>query len=269
MARLIVPTDYSTAAEKAIDQAFLLAQKNKDEVELLHIVIVPPMADSPKIWDYITGERKVEERRLKELAAARVKALKLPEDTRWRVKVLYSEHFLESIMTRFEKSKAKIVVMGTTGASGMANKIFGSNTSNLISRAAMPVLAIPPDWKPGALLNMEFCMTPNQLKSHKREIKRWSDWFGAAPTVVYFTDIATSEDAGSNMPFPIKTVVTMPDETLYEDLVEYSNGLKNTSLAMFVHERMTMFERIFDKSITSQVAGHVQIPMLALPVKAK
>jgi nucleotide-binding universal stress UspA family protein len=267
MARLIVPTDYSSTAEKALDQALLLAKNNNDEVELLHIVIVPPSAESPKIWEYITGDEKQEKARLEALVQARIKALKLPKTTRWRAKVLYADRFLPSLIGRFEKSKAKLVVMGTTGVSGLANKIFGSNTANLIEKAELPVLAIPPNWIPSAIKKLEFCITLEQVASQRRDIKKWSTWFGADPIVVHFTNVANAGTGKVKSLFPIKAVLTMPQEPLYQDLVEYSTGLKGTALCLFVHERLTVFERIFDKSVTGQVAGHVQIPMLALPMK--
>ncbi|MBK8561957.1 MAG: universal stress protein [Saprospiraceae bacterium] len=269
MARLIVPTDYSSTAEKALDQALLLAKKHNDEVELLHIVIVPPSGESPKIWEYITGEEKQEKAKLEGLAQARIKALKLPETTRWRAKVVYADRFLPSLIGRFEKTKAKLVVMGTTGVGGLANKIFGSNTANLIEKAEVPVLAIPPSWDPTDLQKLEFCIAPDQVDELKSNIKRWANWFGVEPQVVHFANVAnagTGKDKDKS-PFQVKAVLTVPEEPLYQDLVEYSTGLKNTALCMFVHERLTVFERIFNKSITGLVAGHVQIPMLALPLK--
>lgn len=269
MARLIVPTDYSSTAENALDQALLLAKKGNDEVELLHIVL-PPLTDSPRILEYVMSGKKDEEARLKALALARIKALRLPATTRWRVKVLYADNFLEGIMDRFRSARAKLVVMGTTGVSGIANKIFGSNTANLIGRGEVPVLAIPPDWKPALLKKLEFCMTPEQVHAHQREIKKWATWFGAEAAAVYFKRVADVTAPPKNKsPFPIKTVLTVPQDALWEDLVEYGNGLKGSALAMFVHERITVFERIFDRSVTGQVASRVHIPMLAMPVKAE
>jgi nucleotide-binding universal stress UspA family protein len=267
MSRLIVPTDYSETAEKALDQALLLAQQNNDEVELLHIVMMPPSTDSPRIHEYVMGGRKEEEERLRSLAKARIKVLKLPDTTRWRVKVLYPENFLGAILSRFKKARAKLIVMGTTGVSGIANKIFGSNTANLIGRGDVPVLTIPPSWKPAPLPKLEFCMLPGQVGTYQKDIKRWSKWFGATPSVVYFKKVAAGTASLSKSPFPMKTVLTVPQDPLWEDLVEYSSGLKGTALAMLVHERMTVFERIFSKSITGQVAGRVQVPLLAMPIK--
>lgn len=267
MARLIVPTDYSTTAEKALDQAFLLAQNGNDEVELLHIVVLSPSTDNPRIYDFIMGGKKEEEARLKVLAAERIKALRLPASTRWRVKVLYAEHFIGAIMGRFERTRSKLVVMGTTGDSGLANKIFGSNTANLIGRGEVPVLAIPPNWKPAPLQKIEFCMTPEQVQAHKKDIKKWATWFGIEASVVYFKRVAeVSIQPKPKIPFPIKTVLTVPEDALWEDLVEYGNGLKDTALGMFVHERMTVFERIFDRSVTKQVAERIHIPILAMPI---
>ncbi len=269
MARLIVPTDYSATSQKALDQAFLLAQKGNDEVELLHIVMMPPSSASPKIHDFIMNGKKEEEARLKALAVERINALRLPATTRWRAKVLYAEHFLGGIMGRFERTKAKLIVMGTTGVSGLANKIFGSNTANLISRGEVPVLTIPPEWKPAPLQKLEFCMTPEQVHAHKRDLKKWATWFGGEASIVYFKRVADVViQPAFKSPFPIKTVPTVPTDALWEDLVKYGNGLKSTALAMFVHERITIFERIFDRSVTQQVAGRVHVPMLAMPVKA-
>ncbi len=268
MARLIVPTDYSSTAEKALDQALLLAKKHDDEVELLHIVIVPPSGESPRIWDVIVSEEDREIKKLEALAQARIEALKLPEATRCRVKVLYADRFLPSLIGRFENTNAKLVVMGTTGVNGMANKIFGSNTANLIEKANIPVLAIPPSWEPTDLQKLEFCITPEQMGELNSDIKRWANWFGVEPLIVHFTDVANAGTGkADDAPFPVKAVLTVPEEPLYQDLVEYSKGLKDTVLCMFVHERMTIFERIFDKSLTGQVAGLVQIPMLALPLR--
>lgn len=268
MARLIVPTDFSPAAEKALDQAFLLAKKNNDEVELLHVVLMPPI-ESPKAVRSVLGEKKTEVERLKDLAQSRIKGLKLPDNTRWRVKVVYAEAILEGIMERFGKAKAKLVVMGTTGTTGFANRIFGSNTGNLIAQSSFPVLAIPPDWKPVNLQKLEFCMTPDQLSNHTRDIKKWSSWLGAGASVLYLTKVPNLMMKRGKSAFPVKTVITDPEDPLYEDLVEYSKSTKNTALVMFVHERPTVFDRIFNRSVTRQVANHLQIPLLALPVKGE
>ncbi|MCC6727354.1 MAG: universal stress protein [Saprospiraceae bacterium] len=271
MARLIVPIDYSSTAEKALDQALLLAQKHNDEVELLHVVVVPPSTESPRIWDYVSGEDKAEKARLEALALARIQAMQLPESTRWRAKVLFAERFLPGLIGHFKKSRAKLVVMGTNGVTGLANKIFGSNTANLIEKAELPVLAIPPNWEVGELKRLEFCTTTGQVASQKRYIKQWSAWFGAEPQVLHFTKSghdAIGKEKGK-APFPVKIVKSVPEAPLYHDLVEYSTGLKHTALCMFVHERLTVFERIFDKSVTGLVAGRVQIPMLALPMKGE
>ncbi|GEM_PF-2187363 len=269
MARLIVPTDFSTTAEKALDQALLLAQKDNDEVELLHVVVIAPSAESPKIFDYIMSGKEEEETQLRTLAAERIKALGLPDTTRWRVKVLYAEQFLGAITHRFEKSKAKLVVMGTTGTSGLANKIFGSNTANLIGKAELPVLTVPPSWKPAPLQKLEFCMTPKQMLMHKKDISRWAKWTGAETSIVYFTDMGATAPEQDTSPFPIKTVVTMPEESFFENIIEYSRSLNDTALCMFVHERPTLFDRIFDRSVTGQVVNQVQIPMLTLPVRGE
>ena len=132
MSLIIVPIDYSANSKKALDQAFLLAHQTGSQVELLHIIDVAKFANSPKILEIVMSERKEEEAKLKNLALQRIAALGIGPGIRWRVKVLYTDSFLNGVLNRFGKAKAKLVVMGTHGVTGMADKIFGSNTANLI-----------------------------------------------------------------------------------------------------------------------------------------
>jgi hypothetical protein len=53
-------------------------------------------------------------------------------------------------------------------------------------------------------------------------------------------------------------------EPLSVNLYNYTKGLEETLLMMFVHERKA-FEKIFDFSLTERTARIIEIPLLAIP----
>jgi nucleotide-binding universal stress UspA family protein len=157
--------------------------------------------------------------------------------------------------------------MATTGLDRLADKIFGSSTLKLIGEAKLPILAIPPDWKATPLHKLKVCVTPEQIPTMNRSLLSWSKWLDAGTELLYMTSLPNLATAKPATPFPFRVVKSPPETPLYQDLVNYSEGMKETALVMFVHER-GFFERIFDRSITKQVAGEVKIPLLTLPAAA-
>jgi len=50
---------------------------------------------------------------------------------------------VDFILETIDKKKPDLVVMGTTGASGLKEMIIGSNTSTIVEKAKCPVIAVP------------------------------------------------------------------------------------------------------------------------------
>ncbi|MEK7255903.1 MAG: universal stress protein [Bacteroidota bacterium] len=254
MGLLIVPTDFSPNAEKALDQALLLAKQTGDQVELLEVF--KPV--KPKISE------KEEKEKLKQLVVQRIDALQLGEGVRWRAKVLFDGNFIHALIRRFKNCKAKLVIIGTHGAHALADKIFESDTAGLIGKAEIPVLAIPPNWSPASIQKLSVCLMPEQVSHHAKLIQKWSGWLGGEVEGLYFTMMPGALSAVKS-PFPFHEIPSPVETPLYEDLAKYSAGRKGEALAMFVHKR-SFFQKIFDYSITKKAAGLVEVPLLALPV---
>jgi len=266
MSLIIVPVDYSANAEKALDAALLLAHRTGSQVELLHVIDLTAFSGRPKILEMVKNDRKKDEEKLKNLAQARIAALSIEPGIRWRVKLVYTtSEFFDGIIQRFKQARAKLVVMGTHGVTGMADKIFGSNTANLIGKAKVPILAIPSQWSATMLEKLSVFATPEQVSRHGNLAGKWGDWFKCELEAMYITALPFTGQ-GTKSPIPFKIVPSPIETPLYKDLVEYSQGLKNEALVMFVHER-SFFKKIIDGSITEKVAGLIGIPLLALPVR--
>jgi nucleotide-binding universal stress UspA family protein len=264
MSLLIVPTDYSPNAEKALDQALVMAQERGDQVELLHVYEITRYANIPKVLEQVMKEKKQEEAKLQELLTRRVTALGLDAKLRRRVKVIYADDLISAIINRFHQAKARLVLMGTHGATDLGGKLLGSHTAQVIGKAKVPVLAVPPQWSPSPIKKLRVCVQPNQVHRHGSLIKKWEKWFGCEVQGISFSALPGLQKIEKS-PFPIQTIQDPIETPLYQDLVNYSETLKNEAMVMFVHRR-SFFEKIFNTSITKKVAKFIQVPLLALPV---
>ena len=55
--------------------------------------------------------------------------------------------FLDCVRNEVADKNVDLIIMGTLGTSGIAEKLWGSNTGNVIGRTQVPVLVVPHEYK--------------------------------------------------------------------------------------------------------------------------
>lgn len=139
----LVPTDFSDNSLLAARLAAALAARTGADVHLLH-------AYRPFRSGFQVSEKNEEDRQaaLSEaqlemksfIADLQAEGTSFPES-----KVHYHEgDLVDAIRDISAGQPADLVVMGTTGASGLRQKVLGSNTFEVARQLALPVLIIPP-----------------------------------------------------------------------------------------------------------------------------
>jgi nucleotide-binding universal stress UspA family protein len=136
--KILVPTDFSPAAEEAFQMAQCLAKGTGASVTVFHVVLPPAFmsadgtvvsdasGENPKnLWDNL---RKIQ-----------------PEDSCVRVeheiivaKKSDASHILEAI----DSLGGDLIVMGTTGRAGLKHLLFGSLAEDVVHKASCPVLVV-------------------------------------------------------------------------------------------------------------------------------
>jgi nucleotide-binding universal stress UspA family protein len=139
--RILVPTDFSDAAEDALGAAMTLARAFGAIIEVLHvnpttIMVTAPLEAVPFTTLVPDLSRRVKER-LNE-SVARLKQEGIPCETR----LMEGSPHLE-ILKRAEEMNANLIVMGTHGHGGIAHAVLGSVTERVLHRARCPVLVVP------------------------------------------------------------------------------------------------------------------------------
>ena len=138
--RLIVATDLSSAARRAVDRAALLAQQTGAALTLVH---VHTLSTLERLRQFIqdlpasVAEREASEARaaLDALAAAVMQRHGVQADT-----VLRSGALVDELKSAADESQADMVVLGAKGASFMRHLALGSTADRMIHTATRPML---------------------------------------------------------------------------------------------------------------------------------
>jgi nucleotide-binding universal stress UspA family protein len=167
-------------------------------------------------------------------------------------------HFLRS-------NQVDMVVMGTTGASGLKGKLFGSNASSLIQNIKTPLLVVPHNAKIkdptriGISTDLKIAMTDeiyNPIRKIALAFGSKINFFNVSD--VYKEDqlISMEESFGMDIDF-------IYGHDIEESIKEYLDEV-HIDILVFVAEKHSIFHKIFKPSISKTMARELEIPMLIL-----
>ena len=272
MKTLLVPTDFSENAVLAMNYAAELAKEWNARLILFHAYEVPYATG------YVSFEALTEEK--KSLQASSEKKMKA------LVHQLHHEHLamdsvcvdgdlMNGIAEVVEKYKVSMIVMGTKGASNLANIIFGSNTSHVIEKAHCPVLAIPDGTAYAKLKNITYATA---YESGDLDVIQYlislAKPFHAQINILHITenseepvqdkhqmkkfmDLLMAKIDYNNISFQV-----MDGANMEETLSEYIEQGSADMLVLSTHHR-GFFGRIFGKHVTRQMSYHNRVPLMA------
>jgi len=142
---ILVGSDFSRPARRALEEALSLARQGDAGVMVLHVIHAPDLEELAMLAG-VTGpalrERLVKERRerLAELVTeTREERGEVPVET-----VIAWGHPYEVILKRASDAAVSLIVLGTAGPSAdMERALFGSTAEKVLRSAACPVLCVP------------------------------------------------------------------------------------------------------------------------------
>lgn len=140
--RILAPTDFSPPSSRALAKAVQVAQANRAELIVAHVLapIVPVVGDgyipASTYADLEAAARRAGQRRLDAVLArlrkAGVKATGL----------LVDGLPADQITSMAKKRRADLIVMGTHGRSGVSRFLLGSVAQRVLTLAPCPVLTV-------------------------------------------------------------------------------------------------------------------------------
>ena len=142
--RILVPTDFSPNAEHALGYSASIAAKLKSKLVLFHTVKVPVVVMNETVVVAKDDELVKDSDSKLAILKSRIISKQPDADVETRTSVGFA---VDEILNDGGHGKPDMIIMGTRGAHGLSEMLFGSNTAAVISRSECPVLAVPHDAK--------------------------------------------------------------------------------------------------------------------------
>jgi nucleotide-binding universal stress UspA family protein len=275
---IVVPSDFSKNATSALRYAIQLAKKLKSQLIVFHCSHMSAYALSAASTEEQMRKliREDELDKLEKLKQQVKKAYqqlginKVPVSTKCMVE--FNPMVVENTIEIAEKFNAGLIVMGTHGATGIKKFFFGSNTSIMISKSGIPVLAIPENYKFAGLDTICFA---SDLENVSEELKRVSPFVEALKAKLNILYLDYGLDSGNNKRKNAEAVIKKVsykkielviqkatiETSLVDQVKQYLNKTKPDWLVMFTRER-SLWDRLFLGSKTEDMSAALQVPLL-------
>jgi nucleotide-binding universal stress UspA family protein len=133
---ILVATDFSETADRAVEQACEIAVALRATVHLVHCIGAGlpelPAALSEELWETLRDDAS---QALEKLEARHA-------DVSWGHAIVLTDDPHEAILASAKKVGADLIVMGTHGRRGFSRIFIGSVAEYVIRRATCPVLTV-------------------------------------------------------------------------------------------------------------------------------
>lgn len=275
MKSILVPTDFSDYASYALDLACGIARKSGGEVKLLNVVEAPhgttfnAMGEvvAPDGMDTVFFMQLVDriKQRLQEIITdSKYNDLKMAGSV--EVGNPY-EHISRTIADQ----DVDLVVMGTQGASGVAEILVGSNTEKVVRRSKCPVLTVKSPVDADSIKNIVLATNLRDDHNHLiSALKKVQELFGATMHIVnvntpssFETDRYYRKEMQHFVDkYKLKnyTLNIYNDDDEEDGIIYFAEDINADMIALGTHGR-TGIGRLLSGSIAEDIVNHAKRPV--------
>jgi len=284
MKTILVPTDFSEPAKNAASYAINLAQNIKAGLILCHAIKIPsetPMA-AQVAWpleDY-TSLKADADKELEQLSVTLQKENPYAKAGAGRsliTKYCDVGEVIDVVTGKIDEDKSVIVVMGMSGAGAMSRFFLGSNTQDMISDAAFPVLLIPSQAKYHPVTKIAFATDLNNSDIEMiHSVASLARYFNAELLIAHVTDekYETGDEKQEVEAFLNEVTCKANYPKIYYRHIKGTGIMRGLDwlsehgvidMLVMVHRKVNPLERLFGISYTEKLSHHTEIPLLVLP----
>ncbi len=267
MRKILVPTDFSDNANQALKYAIQLANKFGASIHLLHAYQITSGTGRLVSIDHIIHEDRVKE--LNSLLRRMKPELNSSASIDGYVRKGGS---VDTICRAAEQLTVDLIVMGTTGASGMKKMFMGSTANNVIKRTELPVLAVPDDFHDFSLDNITISVDDQKVPEPYvlHPAVELAHQFNTEVSLLHVVDHPDTESSiDPKLQEHLKqfgvayTYFKLSSQDISKGIVEFVQRKNSNLLCMIKHHR-SWFQGLFHTSVSGQMAFESKIPLLIL-----
>ncbi|MCW5519808.1 universal stress protein [Aureitalea sp. L0-47] len=179
--------------------------------------------------------------------------------------------FIDGIAQTVASRNIDLIVMGTNGASGAREAIFGSNTLNVIRQIKCPVLAIPENYEFDELKKMLFTVIDEKYPSEEalQPFMDFIELYKPELHILHIDEKRSNSEVESSKEF----------NSMFDDLRVKNHYLKGIPAPMAIHsftqlisvdmhsiliEQKQFLDRFIHGSDTSKISYATKVPLLVM-----
>jgi len=275
MKRILVPVDFSEQAKCAVKTAASIAGKTGSEIYLLHIVDLPEGIIDPQSGAdnsspaSILYMQKIHERFEEIKNSPELKDLTVYE------KVNFQKTF-DGVIEESKKDNIDLIVMGSSGASGLKEIIVGSNTEKVVRNSNVPVLVVKKGSDNLKIKHIVFASDfGNDSKNRFQDVIDFAKMFDATLHLLYVNtpyNFNTTKYINEKISNFIEDFdLDKFDINIYDDIsvekgiLNFANDIDADLIALNTHGRSGL-SQLFNGSIGQELANHALKPVLTFKI---
>ncbi|MDH3708381.1 MAG: universal stress protein [Cyclobacteriaceae bacterium] len=267
--KILIPTDFSSCANKAFRVALWLAQQSPAEIQLLHIESTPAdwaqLDRYPEVTKRIEASKRQLDTMVAEASQSNIEAKRF---------MVYNKNY-HAIVEHISEHKVDFVVMGSQGSSGLKEFVVGSNTQKIVRLSQVPVLVIkdniPDDYmiKKIAFVSDFGEEVMDQFKQFVTLAQAWQArlYLLFVNTPTNFTDTLTTKIKMGNYamhaPGMVENTFIYNDHNFEKGLQQFCEEEGIDLVGMITHGDHTPWQ-LFNNSLTESMVNHLDIPLLTM-----
>lgn len=270
MKKILLATDFSESCQNALNYTLKLFKDENIQIDLAHVYSIPISTismisenDSTKL---IAEKMKSVHAMLDEIRS------EIPEKQRGENHAVFGIYPSSDIIALSTKIEASLIVVALRQKFSMIDRFIGTITANTISKANVPVLAIPNFASVGSEKNILFPTDKPYSEEHSKEMAAEIQNLLSCCHMFNFKTIysihVTKEDGIDityrDTPFEGINFIRSHAKKLDEGIHAIAEKKQVNIIAIKKSNRM-FWERLYHSSLTRKLLFKARIPLLVFP----
>ncbi len=275
MKKILVPCDFSEPSQEAFKFAVDLAKQNDSSVTVLKVIDIPILAygasiDMPIYTFSPTLIKELAEDAKTSFEKMNKKWGKSSNNIKFSAISGPTFPMIQDFLT---EGKFDLVVMGTHGATGLAEFFVGSNTEKVVRFSKVPVIAIRNAISISSIKNIVFATyLQYDQDDFVKELKALQKFLGAKLHILYlntpssFISDHELKKYADHYQFENYALAIRHNRNEPDGILSFADEIKADMLAMATHGRKGL-SHFIRGSITEDVVNHAQLPIWTYRIK--
>lgn len=261
--KILVPTDFSESAKNACHYAQAIAKAlTNANIKIVHAFMPNVETEFPAMAAPIADHLRVREAMLKDFA------VEMQENDQ-ELLVGFAADELVRLSVEYD-----LIVMGTTGESGVLSRLFGSVSSAVAQRAMCPVLLIPPQATFQGLQRILYASSYDSVDEQSlNKLLDFNNLFNATVHFVHVRDTNDERTYDNTKEEIFRKLFTKRDplfafeiaevnaDTVQQGLSDYA-AAHQIDLVVMAHRQRSFWQGFFHHSQTLEAILNAKYPML-------